>query len=271
MKKTVYEILQEAAPGNRVSQIFDIFLISLISLNVVALIVGTVGEIHQVSPEAFQIFEIVSVAIFTVEYLLRIWACTSNPRYRHPVLGRLSFAALPIVFVDLLAILPFYLALIGGFQGADLRFLRLIRLLARIARLSRYSSGMRTLARVIHAKGNELLTVIVVLLVLLLMASSAMFFAENEAQPGKFSNIPQAMWWSVITLTTVGYGDVFPVTVLGRLLAGLIAILGIGMFALPAGILGSGFVEELRNRTDMPKVCPHCGKDILHPTSAEQG
>ena len=108
--------------------------------------------------------------------------------------------------------------------------------------MSRYSSGMRTLARVIHNKRGELLTVIMVLSLLLLLASSLMFFAENKAQPDKFANIPKAMWWSIITLTTVGYGDVFPVTVAGRLLAGMMAIVGIGLFALPAGILGSGFV-----------------------------
>ena len=127
-------------------------------------------------------------------------------------------------------------------HGLDLRFLRATRLFARVARLSRYSSGMRTLARVIHNKRGELLTVIMVLSLLLLLASSLMFFAENKAQPDKFANIPKAMWWSIITLTTVGYGDVFPVTVAGRLLAGMMAIVGIGLFALPAGILGSGFV-----------------------------
>ena len=101
-----------------------------------------------------------------------------------------------------------------------------------------------------------------VLLILLFMASSLMFFAENEAQPDKFSNIPQAMWWSIITLTTVGYGDVFPVTLGGRFLAGLIAIMGIGLFALPAGILGSGFVEEIRRGREAPVICPHCGMEL---------
>ena len=98
---------------------------------------------------------------------------------------------------------------------------------------------------------------------MLLMTSSLMFFAENEAQPDKFANIPQAMWWSIITLTTVGYGDVFPVTVAGRLLAGVIAILGIGLFALPAGILGSGFVEEMSSKkANAIKRCPHCDREI---------
>ena len=261
MKKRIYEIVEEAAPGNRVGEIFAIFIISLISLNVVALIVGTVEEIHQVSPQAFSIFEIISVAIFTVEYLLRVWSCTADPRYSHPVLGRLRFAVSALAIIDLLAILPFYLVLVPlvNLHGLDLRFLRATRLFARVARLSRYSSGMRTLARVIHNKRGELLTVMMVLSLLLLLASSLMFFAENKAQPDKFANIPKAMWWSIITLT---YGDVFPVTVAGRLLAGMMAIVGIGLFALPAGILGSGFVEEVSKRTNAPRICPHCDREI---------
>ena len=169
-----------------------------------------------------------------------------------------------LAIVDLLAILPFYLALapFPGVDDVDLRIFRAVRLLARVARLGRYSSGVRTLLRVIEDKRSELVTVVLLLLVLLVMASSLMFFAEKEAQPDKFANIPQAMWWSIITLTTVGYGDVFPVTVGGRIVAGVIAIVGIGLFALPAGILGSGFLEEIQSRTSAIRVCPHCGEEI---------
>ena len=263
-KQSVYEILEKAGPGNRSSAIFDTFLISLISLNAVALIVGTVEEIHQVSPQAFRIFEIISVAIFTVEYLLRVWSCTADPRYAHPVLGRLRFAVSPMAIIDLLAILPFYLVPLVNIHGLDLRFLRAVRLMARVARLSHYSSGMRTLARVLSNKRSELLTVIMVLSILLLIASSFMFYAENEAQPDNFANIPQAMWWGIVTLTTIGYGDVVPITTAGRLIAGVIAVMGIGLFALPAGILGSGFVEEIgkRDADTTIRICPHCGNEI---------
>ncbi len=262
MKKRVYEIVEEAAPGNRAGEIFAMLIILLISLNVVALIAGTVEEIHQVSPQAFRIFEIISVAIFTVEYLLRVWSCTVDPRYSHPVLGRLRFAVSPLAMIDLLAVLPFYLVPLANLHGLDLRFLRAARLFARVASMSRYSSGVRVLGRVIHNKRSELFTVIMVLSILLLLASSLMFFAESKAQPDKFANIPKAMWWSIITLTTVGYGDVFPVTVVGRLIAGMMAILGIGLFALPAGILGSGFVEEVTKRTSPLRICPHCNREI---------
>ena len=262
IKKRVHRTLERSDGG---FSGFDVFIITLICLNVVVLIVETVEEIHEVSPLAFQAFDTISVAIFTVEYVLRVWSCTVDEKYGHPVWGRLRFAVTAVVFIDLLAILPFYVALLAPVGLLDLRilrFLRAVRLLARIARLSRYSSGLRTSVGVIHAKRAELITVVVFLSILLLMASSLMYFAESEAQPDKFANIPQAMWWSIITLTTVGYGDVFPVTAGGRLLAGVIAILGIGLFALPAGILGSGFMEEMNRRRQEPRRCPHCGGEI---------
>ena len=262
MKQRLHGVLERS--DGRLSGL-DVFIITLICLNVMALIVETVEEIHDVSPLAFRAFDTISVGIFTVEYVLRLWSCTAEEKYGHPVWGRLRFAVTPIVFIDLLAILPFYVALLAPVGVIDLRilrFLRAVRLFARIARLSRYSSGLRTSVGVIHAKRAELITVIVFLSILLLMASSLMYFAENEAQPDKFANIPQAMWWSIITLTTVGYGDAVPVTVSGRFLAGVIAILGIGLFALPAGILGSGFMEEMSRRRQGPMRCPHCGEEI---------
>ena len=154
-EKRVYEIVEGAQPGDRASEIFDIFIISLICLNVVALIVETVEEVHQVSPQAFRIFEIISVVIFTVEYLLGVWSCTADEKYSHPVWGRVRFAVSPVAFIDSLAILPFYMALFVSLSALDLRFLRAVRLLARIARLSRYSSGIHTLAGVISAKRAE--------------------------------------------------------------------------------------------------------------------
>ncbi len=265
MKAWVYDILEAATPDNRASHAFDIFLIVLISLNAVALILSTVDEVHDVAPQAFRVFEIISITVFSAEYLLRAWCCTVEERYSSPLWGRLWHARSPLALIDLMAVLPFYVGLFGGWSALDLRLLRALRLLAQVARLSRYSSGIRTLARVLHDKGYQLLTVILVLVVLQLIAASLMFFAEHSAQPDRFGSIPEAMYWSVITLTTVGYGDFFPVTTLGRILASLIAVLGIGLFALPAGILGSGFVDELRRRRELqPIVCPHCGGEIPH-------
>lgn len=260
LKKRVYEILEAAVPGDRTSRVFDIFIISLISLNVIALVVGTVKPLYEKCPLFFRAFEIVSVTIFSVEYVLRLWSCTLNPEHAAPVRGRLRFAATPLAIIDLLAILPFYMP----FLGLDLRFIRAVRLfrLFRVAKLGRYSKSLRMFGRVLAEKKEEFGITLFVLLLLLLLAACLMYFAECEAQPEVFSSIPAAMWWGVTTLTTVGYGDVCPVTPLGKAIASVVAILGIGMFALPTGILGAGFVEEVQKRRKLPRVCPHCGREL---------
>ncbi len=158
-----------------------------------------------------------------------------------------------------MAILPFFLT----FFTADLRFIRALRLfrLFRVAKLGRYSTSFRLFGSVFRAKREELVVTMLMMLLLIMMSASFMYFAENDAQPEKFPDIPSTVWWAVMTLTTVGYGDVFPITTLGRGLTMLIAILGIGMFALPVGIFGAGFVEEIQKRRT-GKICPHCGEEI---------
>ena len=262
IKNRVREILEVAHTGDRASRWFDRFLISLISINVIALVLGTMNELFDAAPQAFDLINTVSVAIFTVEYLLRVWSCTADPRYSGSIKGRLRFMLSPLMVIDLLSILPFFVLLVYDQQALDLRAFRAVRLVARAARLTRYSPGFHTLAAVIEARKYELITVVAVLAVMLVLAASLMYFVEKEAQPEKFASIPAAMWWSIVTLTTVGYGDVAPVTVPGRIIAGLIAILGIGFFALPAGILGSSFLEQIQRRQHETRICPHCGEEI---------
>lgn len=251
-----------SAPGDRASRAFQIFILSLISLNVLALILESVEEIRAVAGTWFRVFEIVSVIIFTVEYAFRLWACTASPAYSQRLRGRLRFARTPFAVMDLLAILPFYLP----FTGLDMRFIRAVRLFRvfRIMKVARYSSALQTLGRVCKRTKEQLVTTLCVLCVLLVLAASLMYHAEHAAQPEAFSSIPAAMWWGVATLTTVGYGDVYPVTTIGKILASVIAILGIGMFALPTGILGAAFVEEIQRQRG-PKKCPHCGKQLNEP------
>ena len=241
-KQRLQEILEPAHDGDRTSRVFDIFIMSLISLNVVAVILETVEEIRQSLGAFLLVFEIGSVAIFTIEYLLRIWSCTVHRSFAAPVTGRLRYAMRPMLLIDLLAILPAYLTVLP----IDLRFLRALRLLRifRLLRLHRYSVALQILSGVIVAKKEELTIALSSLLMLLLISSSLMYYADHNAQPEAFSSIPATMWWSVATLTTVGYGDMYPSTAIGKVLAGVIAILGIGMFALPAGILGGAFAER---------------------------
>ena len=200
-----------------------------------------------------------SSIIFSVEYIARVWSCVERPKYNKAVTGRLRFVITPLAVIDLLAILPFYLP----FTGIDLRFLRIMRMMRifRVAKLGRYSQSLQLLHRVMMAKKEELLCTLFILLLLVIVAASMLYYAENSIQPENFSSIPASMWWAVATLTTVGYGDVYPVTGLGKLMASVIAVLGIGMFALPTGVVGAGFVEEMSRRQKTIQ-CPHCGKEI---------
>ena len=262
-KRRVHGILDLARVGDWASRAFDVFIITLILLNVAAFILQSVRAIDSRCPGLFYGFEVFSVVVFTVEYVLRVWSCTVSPKYVHPLKGRLRFMVTPMAIIDLLAFLPFYLP----FLGLDLRFIRVIRLfrLFRVAKLGRYSQAVKTFGRVLRAKKGELVIALVVLTIVLLFASSLMYYAERDAQPDEFSSIPASMWWAVCTLTTVGYGDAYPLTPLGKLAASIVAILGIGIFAMPAGILASGFVEEFESRKKKT-VCPHCGKELERTT-----
>ncbi len=175
--------------------------------------------------------------------------------------GRLRFAGRPLPVVDLLAILPFYVPLLPGLDLRVLRAIRLMRLM-RLFKVARYSESLQLIGAVLYRKRHELAMTAFSVIVLLVVAASLVYEVERDAQGDKFGSIPAAMWWGVTTLTTVGYGDVYPVTPAGKVLGAIIAILGIGVFALPTAILGAGFIEELQRRKAKGKVCPHCGRQI---------
>lgn len=260
LRQRVNEILEPANEGDRSSRAFDLFIVLLIAVNTLAIVLESVAETYAAAPFIFDWLERVSVIVFTVEYALRVWSCVSSPRFASPVRGRLRFILTPMATIDLLAIIPFYLPMIG----IDLRFIRAVRLLRvfRTLKFGRYSRALQSFGRVFQAKREQLLMSALVMSLLLLLSSALMYYAERDAQPDVFGSIPSAMWWAVMTLTTVGYGDVYPVTQIGRLLGSVIAILGVGAFALPAGILGAGFVEEMQMNRRKTKVCPHCGRAI---------
>jgi voltage-gated potassium channel len=260
-RQRVHDFLETASPGHPSSRAFSMAMMALISLNIAAVILQTVESLDARHGRLFNAFELFSVILFTAEYILRLWACTVDRRYRHPVLGRVRFALTPLAIVDLIAILPFYLPVI---LPIDLRFMRAPRLfrLLRILKLGRYSESWKLIGNVFRAKREELTLAVLAMGLLLLVASSLMYFVEHDNQPQAFSSIPMAIWWGVETLTTVGYGDVYPITPLGKLLAGTVAFLGIGMFALPAGILASGFSSEIHSHLGKKQHCPHCGRPI---------
>ncbi len=247
-KKSIMRALDKAeSEEDKVSRYFDLFIMTLIVLNVIAVVLETVDSIHQAYQWQFEYFEYFSVAVFTIEYLIRIWACTADPYYASPIWGRIKYIFSLSMLIDLMAILPFYLPLFVAMDGRFLRVLRLFRLF-RIFKLGRYSAAFQSIVRVLRKRREELVISVTIVVIMLIISSSLMYYVENEAQPEAFTSIPATMWWGVATLTTVGYGDVYPITPLGRLLGAFIAILGVGMFALPAGIIASGFESALAEK-----------------------
>ncbi|CAG0942381.1 Cyclic nucleotide-gated potassium channel [Candidatus Brocadiaceae bacterium] len=264
VKKRIFDVLHGTSTEDVYVRVFHVFIITLIFLNVFAVILETVESLSLQYMILFRAFEVFSVFVFTVEYILRLWTCTTDKRFRGTMKGRFRFSVTPLALVDLMAILPFYLPMC---LPLDLRFIRALRLfrLLRILKMGRYSESLRTLGNVLKEGKAELLITVFGVLILLVVASSLMYFVENAAQPKAFSSIPAAMWWGVATLTTVGYGDIYPITPLGRFLGAIIAILGIGAIAIPAGILTSGFAKEIQKRHEKRGMCPYCGKDMTYP------
>ncbi|NOY07951.1 MAG: ion transporter [Spirochaetes bacterium] len=268
VKKRIFEIIEKAQTGDRASYYFDIFLVTLIILNVIAIILASVKSIYAVFHNVFKTFEIISVMVFTVEYLLRVWTSEYKIKTKHRIITKIKYIFTPMAIIDLMAILPFYLPLL---LPIDLRFLRILRLtrLLRLLKVQRYSQSLQLIGKVMKKKKEELVVTIFVTFILMVFASTLMFYLESDVQPDQFPNIISTFWWAIATLTTIGYGDVYPVTGWGRLLSGFIAILGIGLVALPTGILSSGFIEELSRqksknieKPEQYKYCPYCGKMI---------
>ena len=246
LRKRTAELLEQGYHDDRPSRVINYLLITLISINVLAVFLETVAPIYQEYQRGFWYFEVLSVLVFTFEYLARVWSSIDleTADNRSPIIGRLRYMLTPIALVDLIAILPFYLSL---YLTLDLRFLRVLRLL-RLFKLTRYSPALGALLDVVQKEADALLAALVVLLMMLVISAGGIYFLENELQPETFGSMPDSLWWAIVTLTTVGYGDVIPVTTLGKMFGGLIGLIGIGMIALPAAILASGFAENIRSR-----------------------
>jgi voltage-gated potassium channel len=265
LKRQIYRIVEVTHHDDLLGKLFDVFMIVLISLNVLAFTFETVDSISIPYKSYFNDFEAISTLIFTLEYAVRLWTCTLESRYRHPILGRVKFALTPLSMVDFISILPYYLFLFFP-SLVFIRELHLLRL-ARLFKIGRYSESMRTLGKVIASKQEDLFSTLFTVFTLLMISSSLMYFAEHAAQPEQYPNIPSSMWWGIITLTSVGYGDVAPITPTGKILGGMIAVLGLGLVALPTGIIASGFAEEVekkraKQRQNHISRCPHCSGDL---------
>lgn len=260
VRRRLWEILNVAVLDDFTSRVVDLSLMTLIVVNVTLVILETVKAIHAAAGPIIHLIDTITVIIFTIEYALRVWVCVCDPKYHGPLKGRLRYLGSPLAVVDFIAILPFYLMIFLPMNAYVLQ-LRILRLL-RLFKLGRYSSSLLSFGRVLRDKKEELLITVFAMCLMIVFASSVLYVVEHKVQPDSFSSIPAAMWWGVSTLTTVGYGDMYPITVAGKFCGAVIALMGIAMFAIPAGVLASGFSEEIERRKGHGKRCPHCGHDL---------
>lgn len=245
-RRRTHEILERARDDDRASRVFDLSLIALIVASIAVTILESVPSIEADHGVALAAFELLCVGVFSVEYVLRVVTIVDgpDPRYHDPLRGRLRYMVSPLALADLLAVAPFYLS---GFVPVDLRMLRVLRLI-RIFKLSHYFSALSVLMDVIRMERHAFGAAYFLVVVGLMVAASGIHLFEHAAQPEAFGSIPAALWWSVSTLTTVGYGDVTPVTLGGRIFGTVVMMLGVGTVAVPTGILATGFALELRRR-----------------------
>ncbi len=250
-RRRCYEIVEQSRGNDCASRWFDLFLISIIVLNVTALVFESVPDYEARFETYFYWTEVLTTIVFSIEYLLRLWSCVEAPRFNKPTLPpwqqRLLYVVSFMALIDLLAVVPFFMFQFGLFPIQDLSFLKTLRLF-RVFKLTRYSRTMQLLQHVLNENRQLFIATLAILIVVMLIAACGIYLFERDAQPQAFGSIPAAMWWAFATLTTVGYGDVTPITIGGRIFGAGITVLSVGMVALPAGILASSFSEQIRNR-----------------------
>jgi voltage-gated potassium channel len=261
IKHRIYQILEKAEGADKSSRAFDVFIVTLIILNGIVIILNFIPTLSLKYYVAFNIFETISVSVFTIEYFLRLWTCNLNKKYKGSFKGRLKYMFTPLALIDLLAIIPLYIPMIFLFDPKISKAIRLLRIF-KLLKFCRYFEFMQILARVIRKKKIELLITIFAAILLIIISSSLIYEFEYAVQPESFSEIPRAMWWAVVPLTTVGYCDIHPMTTLGKVIGAIIAFLYISFFALPAGIISSGMIIEIREKNKKKVVCPKCGQII---------
>lgn len=267
LKSRVFNVL-EYKSDDYITRLVGIFFIVLITLNVAEVVLATVEPLSEQLGTLFWAIEIFSLSVFTVGYVLRLWSCTSDERYRRPISGRLVFALTPLVLIDFAAIAPTYaMFLLPSGPSINFLFIRALRLVRifRVFKLQRYDNSLAIINRVLARKAREILTVVFVGTIVLVVAASLVYFAEYTAQPENFSNIPAAMWWTFLTIVSPDSREFLPLTAAGKLLGGIIALIAIGLIALPTGILSAGFVQEFQEEGERNRPCPHCGERIDDP------
>ena len=254
-RNRIYQILEFTDPEDRTSRFVSFGIVGLIIVNVLAIVLESIPSLYEAYEITFFRLEIVSCTIFILEYVLRVWASVEDPETIQDESGtqitngrrRINFMLKPLAIIDFLAFVPIFLQLL--FPGVDLRFLRALRLL-RVFKLTRYFQSFEMILEVLHDEWRSLAGTVFIMLVILVIAACGLYYIERDIQPDKFGSIPEAMWWAMAALTTVGYGDSYPITPIGKIIGSIVTLLGIGMVALPSGILASSFSERMRQRRE---------------------
>ena len=245
-RQKIYALVFPSPYGGKLHEYYDLFIVFWVLISVLAVILESVDSIYYNLSVEFVVLDTVAVLVFGFEYAFRIYSCVEDPRYKHWFAGRFRYARSPSAIIDLLAIIPFFLEVFLH-HLVDLRFLRAFRLM-RLFKLTRYTGSAGTLFTVVRRELPTIGTSAFIMMLLVVFAASFGYLLEHEAQPEKFENIPTAIYWAVITLASVGYGDISPITPMGRIMTVVMALLGIGIFAIPASILSSGFMHELQSQ-----------------------
>lgn len=270
IKLRTHEILEVARPNDKASRAVDIGLMCLIMLNV-ALIIADTFELPPLAVKIGGIVETISVVIFTIEYILRLWVADLSYPELPPIRARLKYIRSFAAIIDLISLLPSFISALSA-NFMVLRMLRVLRLL-RAFKLNRYTHALHDIGEVFRKKASQLVSSMLVVSFLMVISSVLMYDAEHEAQPEVFNNALSGLWWAIATLTTVGYGDIFPVTAIGRVMSAIIALLGIGLVAVPTGIITAGFSEQISQKQaeaeksakaldEDKKYCPYCGHKL---------
>ncbi|MGE5474175.1 MAG: ion transporter [Ignavibacteriales bacterium] len=261
LKRRIFEIVEDDISESLAHKVFEFFIITLIISNVFIIVIEPF-----VSKQFFVIFEIFSVGVFSIEYLIRIWTADLKYSGESNLKAKLKFIISPMGIIDLVSILPFYISILLP-RVPDGRILRVLRLI-RLFKLTHYFDSFRVVKKVFMKRKSELIVTGFIAFTIIFISSVLMYEVEHDAQPDKFIDILSSFWWAIATLTTIGYGDVYPITHIGKFIGALISLVGIGVVALPTGLLSSGFIEEFKNskddngKSEKIQYCPHCGEKL---------
>lgn len=254
IKLHLFQILHRPTPTSVAARYINYFLAAIILMNCAAVALETVPSIFEPNKELFALLEAASTGIFAIEYGLRIWVCVEQTRFAQPISGRLRYALQPLSIFDLVVIVTFW-------APWDLRFLRIFRLshLLRVLHLEELDHSFQSISHAIARRKHLLVLAVLMMVVTAYCFAALIYLVEHPIQPTKFSSIPETLWWAIVTLTTIGYGDITPITPLGKALAGGFILVGIGIFALPTALMTSAILDA---SVDRPIHCPHCGNHL---------